>query len=84
MKGLLPTEGIPDHHEASRSREALTGGLRRSVTSSDPRTKAKSRGRGDDAALAKAREAEDESRSATGLSEARSHQRRGKKTPTLT
>jgi len=45
---------------------------------------AKSRGLGDAAALAKAREAEGEKRrSATGVSEARSHQRRGTKTPTL-
>jgi hypothetical protein len=83
MKGLLPTEGILDHHEAFRSREAHTDGLRRQGASSDPCTKAKSRGHGDGAALAKAGEAEGGRRSATGMSEARSHQRRGKKTPTL-
>jgi len=42
-----------------RSREALTDGLRRSSASSDPCTKAKSRGHGQVAALAKAKEAED-------------------------
>jgi hypothetical protein len=51
--------------------------------SSDPRTKAKSRRRGEDAALAKAREAAGAAQGATGVSEGRSHQRRGKKTPTL-
>jgi hypothetical protein len=60
-----------------------TDGLRRSGASSDPCTKAKSCGTVRFAALAKAREAEGERRSATGMSEARSHQRRGKKTPTL-
>jgi hypothetical protein len=27
MKGILAIEGIPDHHEVFRSREALTGDL---------------------------------------------------------
>jgi len=82
-KGLLPTEGTPGHHGAFRSREAFTVDLRRYGASSDPCTKAKSRGHGESAALAKAREAWGCRRSATGVSEARSHQRRGKKTPTL-
>jgi hypothetical protein len=41
------------------------------------------RANGDEAAPAKASEAEDERRVATGVSEARSQHRRGKKTPTL-
>jgi hypothetical protein len=50
---------------------------------SDPCIEAKSRRHGEVAALAKAREAEDQRQSATGVSEARSHQLRGKTTPTL-
>jgi hypothetical protein len=56
--------------------------------SSDPyvsnSSKGENRANGEDAALTKVREAEDEPEEVTtGMSEARSHQRRGKKTPTL-
>jgi len=60
MKDLLPTEGIPDHHEAFRSREALTAGLgaKAHPPTRVPRPKAEEHG--DGAALSKAREAEGE------------------------
>jgi len=52
-------EGTPDHHEAYRSRETPTVDLGATIAFSDPCTEAKSRRHGDDAALAKAREAEE-------------------------
>jgi len=73
MKGLLSTEGILGHHEVFRSREALTDDLRRYVTFSNPRTKVKSQGRGENAAPAKVGEARGWRRSATRVSETRSH-----------
>jgi hypothetical protein len=80
----LSMEGIPDHHEAS----AFTRRRQRwSRQSSHPptRTNQPKGGRTDSLQLPRRRERrEGETEEiATGVSEARSHQRRGKKTPTL-
>jgi hypothetical protein len=82
-EGSLPMEGISDHHEASTftSRRSRWSWLSRAF--SDPCTEAKSRRHGQVAALAKAREAEGDRGTATGMSEARSRQCRGNKKPTL-
>jgi hypothetical protein len=82
-KGLLSTEGTLGHHGLFRSREALTGDLG-SLTHPPtrvPRPKAEDTAR---TQLSRRRERRGMDRQgATGVSEARSHRRRGKKTPTL-
>jgi ferric-dicitrate binding protein FerR (iron transport regulator) len=72
VKGILAMEGIPDHHEAFRSREALTGdlGARPHSPTRAPRPKA------EDAATKqpprRRGRREGERQGATGVSEARS------------
>jgi hypothetical protein len=80
----LSMEGIPDHHEAS----AFTSGRQRwSRQFSHPptRTDQPKGGRMVKLQLPRRRERREgePKETATGVSEARSHQRRGKKTPTL-
>jgi hypothetical protein len=86
-EGSLSTEGIPDHHEASLFTGRRPRWSRRLIASSDPYVSThldrEERANGEDAAPAKASEAEAERRVATGVSEARSQRHRGKKTPTL-
>ena len=83
-EGYLPMEGIPDHHEASaftRRRQRWSRRL------SHPPTRSKPFKRGTDGQrLQRPRNGarrEGETGVATGVSEARSRQHRGKKTPTL-
>jgi hypothetical protein len=77
-------EGIPDHHEAS----AFTSRRQRwSRQSSHPPTRTNQPKGGRTASLQLSRKWErregEPEKTATGVSEARSYQRRGKKTPTL-
>jgi hypothetical protein len=80
----LPMEGIPDHHGARRSRGALTSGLgghrilatRINLPKGDMRRECSSRETWRGARVK-------QEMIATGVSEARSHRHRGKKTPTL-
>jgi hypothetical protein len=80
----LSMEGIPDHHGAFSFTRSVHGWSRRSVASSDPYQTPKRRGTatGQPAGNRGRREGENAS-VATGVSEARSRQHRGKKTPTL-
>jgi hypothetical protein len=79
----LPMEGILDHHGAKRSRGALTSGLgghrilatRINLPKGDMRRECSSR--------EASRGVRMKQMVATGVSEARSHRHRGKKTPTL-
>jgi len=76
-------EGIPDHHETSlftRRRQRWSRRLSHPPTRANP---SKRRTRGQCAASPKGDEACGRARVATGVSEARSRRRRGKKTPTL-
>ena len=85
-EGSLSTEDIPDHHEASLFTGRRPRWSRRLSASSDPYVPTLRKGEradGEDAAPAKASEAEGERGVATGMSEARSQRHRGKKTPTL-
>jgi hypothetical protein len=65
-------EGTPDRHRAGRSRETLIGGLGASSTSPTRVPRSKAEAHGHEAAPAKAGEARDARRGATGVSEARS------------
>ena len=83
MKGLLPREGTPDHHEAAPVTRGRSQWSRRppaDLRPVPPRPKA------EDTAmmqLSRRRERRGIDQGATGVSEARSHRRRGKTTPTL-
>jgi hypothetical protein len=83
-EGYLPVEGIPDHHEASaftRRRQRWSRRLPHPPTRSKP-SKRGTDGQTVQRARKRARR-EGETGIATGVSEARSRQHRGKKTPTL-
>jgi hypothetical protein len=82
----LSIEGIPDHrHERFLSREGVQDGLGSSQHPPTHTNPPKEVVRRKIASLEKSREAVDEKElgTTTGVSEARSHQHRGKKTPTL-
>jgi hypothetical protein len=71
VKGILAIEGIPGHHEAFRSREALTGdlGVKPHSPTRCPRPKAKDDG--DKQPPRRRGRREGERQGATGVSEAR-------------
>jgi hypothetical protein len=81
----LSTEGIPDHHEASAFTRRRQRWSWRSPHPPTPTTQPKKEGRGVRLQLLGnwERRGDESQEAATGVSEARSHQRRGKKTPTL-
>jgi len=83
-EGSLPMEGIPDHHEASaftRRRQRWSWQFPHPPTRTKPSKKKDVRPGCSTGESTVRREGETEI--ATGVSEARSHQHRGKKTPTL-
>jgi hypothetical protein len=61
-EGFLPTEGIPDHHEASSFTRWRPRWSRRLIALSDPYVPSKRRANGEHAADAKANEAEGETK----------------------
>jgi len=87
-EGSLSIEGIPDHNEASAFTRRRQRWSRRDSTSSDPSQPVKTRAGGKDEEAGNLGEARGSVRGcnegfATGVSEARSPECRGKKTPTL-
>jgi hypothetical protein len=82
-EGYLPMEGIPDHHDASAFTRRRPRWSWRCSASSDPHAKPKAERAARLQLPRRWEEREDEREIATGVSEARSRQHRGKKTPTF-